>query len=501
MMQLSVILPTRDQRPALARSLASLAAQSTPPARILVLDQASADGTRDWLRTRWPAIDLLRLPRADLSPAAVLDSALEHIDSDAVAFLTPGDQWPSNGLATLAAALAARPEEPAVMLPCERLLHRTDRPPRREPAAAHEPPALSALACRTASLRMAARGEPTLAAELLARLGQPPSIVPGGPKARLAAPEPAGTALTPATWAMLLTAAHATLPQGRDALLVGLDAADRPAGLLDLLGHAMALTAAGRTVEAFTLAELEPKTIEEAAPAAPLIVTATAAFAPAEAALQLAFEDLLRRAGKRPVRLALRRLAPSSLVLAGRLIDAASAHSDLEIWVTDRVSRSYGSSILGRRVRLIPPGIAGLAPVLHGLGSRQPGLATTLPITTLTPIEARWRDLDGWHEGTDREAAARLGQVLARLAGAAPLLRTAALQEAWSLILPGWAALAACPDPFLAPSLDAALFAALSCRPCTVAPTIQGVEALFGTWQQALGPLGLSLGNPLREAA
>jgi hypothetical protein len=141
----------------------------------------------------------------------------------------------------------------------------------------------------------------------------------------------------------------------------------------------MALTAAGRTVEAFTLAELEPKTIEEASPAAPLIVTATATFAPAEAALQLAFEDLLRRAGKRPVRLALRRLAPSSLVLAGRLIDAAAAHPDLEIWVTDRVSRSYASSILGRRVRLVPPGIAGLAPVLHGLGSRQPGLASPPP--------------------------------------------------------------------------------------------------------------------------
>jgi hypothetical protein len=117
------------------------------------------------------------------------------------------------------------------------------------------------------------------------------------------------------------------------------------------------------------------------------------------------------------------------------------------------------------------------------------------------PIEARWRNLDGWHEGTDREAAARLGQVLARLAGAAPLLRTAALQEAWSLILPGWAALAACPDPFPAPSLDAALFAALSGRPCELAPTIQGAEALLGTWQQALGPLGLSLGNPLRAAA
>ena len=499
-MQLSVILPTRDQRMALARSLASLAAQSTPPAHILVLDQASADGTRDWLRTRWPAIDLLRFPRANLAPAAVLDSALAHIDSDAVAFLTPGDQWPSNGLATLAAALEARPEDPAVILPCERLLHRTDRPPRREPAAAHEPPSLSALACRTASLRVAARGEATLLAELLARLGQPPSIVPGAPKARLAALEPTGAALTPAAWAELLTAAYTALPQGPAALLVGLDAADRPAGLLDLLGHAMALTAAGRTVEAFTLAELEPKTIEEAAPA-PLIVTATASFAPAEAALQLAFEDLLRRAGKRPVRLALRRLAPSSLVLAGRLIEAVAGHPDLEIWVTDRVSASYASSILGRRVRLVPPGIAGLAPVLHGLGSRQPSLATTLPIATGIPVEARWQNLDTWHEGTDREAADRLGQVLARLAGAAPLLRTAALQEAWSLILPGWAALAACTDPLLAPSLDAALFAALSGRPCAVAPTIQGAEALLGTWQQALGPLGLGLGSPLREAA
>jgi hypothetical protein len=230
-------------------------------------------------------------------------------------------------------------------------------------------------------------------------------------------------------------------------------------------------------------------------------VTSTGSFGPADAAAQLCFEDLLRRAGKRPVRLALRRLTPSSLVLVGRLIEAAGNHPDFELWVADRVSRSYAASILRRPVRLLPPGMAGLGAVLHGLGSRQMGLAATLPASADTPFEARWRSLDNWHEGSDREAADRLSHVLARLAGAAPLLRTAVLQEAWALILPGWAALAASEDPLVTERLDAALFAALSGRACRLKAIAPGAEAFIATWAHVLEPLDLGSGPPVQEAA
>lgn len=482
-MQAAVILPARDQRQGLARSLAALAAQTRPPERVVVLDQASADGTQDWLRVRWPKVELVRLAHARALPAAALDAALERVDSEVVAFLTPGDLWPRDALA---AALAALERQPAVLLPVERA-HGT---------AGQE---LSALACRTEALRVPARGEPTLLAELLARTGAPARL-PAGPAVRLAPTGQPAPPLPPAAWGELLTAAHAGLPAGRDALLIGLDAADRPAGLLDLLGHALALTAAGRAVQAFTLADLEWRHLEEAAPATPLLLASTGGFGPAEAAFQLCFEDLVRRAGKRPVRLAIRRLAPSSLALAGRLIAAASGHPDLELWVADRVSHAYALPLLGQRARLLPPGIAGLAAVLQALG-RRPELAATLPMPPGIPVEPRWRDLDAWYEGCERDAALRLGHVLARLAGVGNALRTPALQEAWSLVLPGWAALLASPDPLRTRLADAALFAALCGHGGELDPAAPGGEALLATWGHVLAPLGVRLAADTRPAA
>ncbi len=128
-MQASVIVPARDERDGLARSLASLAAQTQAPARNLVVDLGSADGTQDWLRVRWPAVELVRLPRPDTPAASWLDAVLAQIDSEAIAFLMPGDIWPREALAALTAEMQARVDMAAVMLPSERLLRRPDRPP------------------------------------------------------------------------------------------------------------------------------------------------------------------------------------------------------------------------------------------------------------------------------------------------------------------------------------------------------------------------------------
>ena len=66
----AVVLPCRNSRHLLWRSLASVAAQSLPPAQILVLDRSSDDGLGDWLRACWPGVELRTVP-ADADGAAI----------------------------------------------------------------------------------------------------------------------------------------------------------------------------------------------------------------------------------------------------------------------------------------------------------------------------------------------------------------------------------------------------------------------------------------------
>ena len=59
---MAVLLPCRNARHLLWRSLASVAAQTVPPAQVLVLDRDSTDGLADWLRVRWPGVELRTIP-------------------------------------------------------------------------------------------------------------------------------------------------------------------------------------------------------------------------------------------------------------------------------------------------------------------------------------------------------------------------------------------------------------------------------------------------------
>ena len=168
--------------------------------------------------------------------------------------------------------------------------------------------------------------------------------------------------------------------------------------------------------------------------------------------------------------------------------------------MNDAVSRSYAALVFGSsRVRLVPPGIAGLAPVLGSLTTLYAEVVADLPRVTgpIPPTpDARLAGLGAWHAGFDREAGRRLGHLVARLAGVAHLLRTPALEEAWSLLLPGAAALAAEESPTASASLDLALFAALSSRPVEVANAGPGVPAFAATWRTLLDALGFRLAMP-----
>lgn len=505
----TVVLFARDDRARLWRGLAAVAAQTARPARVLVVDRASADGTRDWLRLRWPEVEHVPLPRADARPGVVLDAALARIDTGLTAFLDPGDALPRDALARLSAGLAGEDGPAAVLLPRRRVRRRGDRPPLAEvvpPDGPGTPSPLSGLCCRTERLRGADRDAPTLAGEILARLGgSPASLTDGGEAVSLdaAAWPMMPPASGPAVWCEALAAAGADLGTAPAVLLVGLDPPHRPAGLLDLLGHTLALASGVRPVDAFTLADLEWTSLEEAPAGAALVVTSVEGLGPREAARQVCLEELLRRAGDRPVRVAIRRLAPPSLVLTGRLIEAARRHPDLELWVGDAASRAYAAPLFGAaRVRLVPPGIAGLARILGDHDARYATLAAELPAAADArhgppDPDARAADLDAWHAGFGRDAGRRLGHLAARLAGIGHRLRTPALQESWSLLLPGWAGLAAgdggtASAPLATGSLDLALFAALSGRMVELDATAEpGTTAFVATWRPLLEAAGL----------
>jgi GT2 family glycosyltransferase len=55
------VVVTRNRRDLLAGCLDALAAQSRPPDGILVVDNASTDGTAEWLRARFPGVEVLSL--------------------------------------------------------------------------------------------------------------------------------------------------------------------------------------------------------------------------------------------------------------------------------------------------------------------------------------------------------------------------------------------------------------------------------------------------------
>jgi GT2 family glycosyltransferase len=56
------IVVTHDRRHMLAECLGALAAQTQPPDRVLVVDNASSDGTREMVASEHPEVDVLALP-------------------------------------------------------------------------------------------------------------------------------------------------------------------------------------------------------------------------------------------------------------------------------------------------------------------------------------------------------------------------------------------------------------------------------------------------------
>ena len=429
---IGVLLPCRNSRHLLWRSLASVAAQTVSPAQILVLDRDSTDGLGDWLRVRWPGVEMRKV--AGEADAATIGAAISTaVSSPAVAVLCPGAHWPRNHL--------------------ELLLTRP--------------------------------------------VGETPDLLP---TATLAAPAGAATLPWPADHEpppspLALEAAIASLPASVEVILLDLRAAGAPCGLLALLGLASLLGPTGRSPRALTLADPTLPELDGAPPSAPLMISLSGTLGVARASEQLCIEELLRRAAHRPVRLVLGGICPSSPPLLSRLLDAALAHPDLELWVGDAVSRRLAASLIGYdRVRLVSPPLLALAPILAELNGREP----IEPAMLGTPerrcnLTLRVHDHAAWWAGFDPEATRRLGLALARVMGTWRWLRGPVLQQAWFSALVGWAAARSLDGPIRTGDLELAMFAGLCGRSVALAATDAKQRDLVATWREVLGGHGIAI--------
>jgi GT2 family glycosyltransferase len=108
--KIAVIIVNANTGEHIARALESLAAQTLAPARVIVVDNASTDGSPDAIAKRFPSVELIRLDR-NVGFAAANNLAVRAAeDCEWVALLNP-DAFPlTDWLTALARAIERHPE-------------------------------------------------------------------------------------------------------------------------------------------------------------------------------------------------------------------------------------------------------------------------------------------------------------------------------------------------------------------------------------------------------
>src|SRR5207245_2919340 len=104
---ISVVLTTYQRRALLARTLASVFAQTIADGEVIVVDDGSTDGTAEFLLTQ--PVSAVSIPHSG-TPAAPRNAGLARARGELIAVLDSDDWWHPTALAELAAALRDHPE-------------------------------------------------------------------------------------------------------------------------------------------------------------------------------------------------------------------------------------------------------------------------------------------------------------------------------------------------------------------------------------------------------
>jgi glycosyltransferase involved in cell wall biosynthesis len=96
----SVVIPTFNRRRRLAETLASVRAQTFTDHEVVLVDDASTDGTAAWVRRAFPEVRVVRLAR-NMGPAAARNRGIDAARGPLIAFLDADDLWRADYLRAL----------------------------------------------------------------------------------------------------------------------------------------------------------------------------------------------------------------------------------------------------------------------------------------------------------------------------------------------------------------------------------------------------------------
>lgn len=106
--QFSVVIPTYNRAKILHRSLESIFSQTYPPAEIIVVNDGSADDTREVLASYGERIQAINQPNAGLSGAR--NAGIKAAHSEWIVFLDDDDELVPSRLALAAESIALHPD-------------------------------------------------------------------------------------------------------------------------------------------------------------------------------------------------------------------------------------------------------------------------------------------------------------------------------------------------------------------------------------------------------
>ena len=95
-LNVSVIIPTYNRKNLLKRALRSVSSQTFVPKEIIVVDDGSSDGTKDWVLERFPNVRYIYQDNFGVSSAR--NTGIKEAKGSWIAFLDSDDEWMPNKL-------------------------------------------------------------------------------------------------------------------------------------------------------------------------------------------------------------------------------------------------------------------------------------------------------------------------------------------------------------------------------------------------------------------